>query len=104
MKRKLKKRTTKLQNMIPLKIRFVSISLFLFMLGRGLWTDTYFSLYVKDIIWNSWWVTAIGAILAVAKLSMVIPIGKMNDHANVKYILLVGKILYAFCGICFFLP
>jgi MFS family permease len=33
---------------------------------------------------------------------LVIPIGNMNDHENVKYLLLIGKILYIICAILFF--
>ncbi len=100
---KTKKSSLKLNKKISMKIRFVSMSVFLLMLWWWLGTDTYFSIFVKDIIWNSRWVTAIGTILAVSKLSVVIPVGKLNDHANIKYILLIGKILYAMCGIGFFL-
>ena len=87
----------------PLKIRSISLSLALFMLWRWLGTDTYFSIYVKEIIWNAWGVTAIWTILAFTKLLFVIPIGKMNDHVNIKYILLIWKILYVFCGVAYFL-
>jgi MFS family permease len=72
------------------------------MIGRGLGTDTYFSLYVEQIIGNAWGITAIGTILALAKLALVIPIGNLNDHVNVKYLLLLGKILYVICAILFF--
>lgn len=41
-------------NNVPIKIRFVSVSVFLFMIGWGLGTDTYFSIYVRDIIGNGW--------------------------------------------------
>jgi len=103
MESKQKKSNLKLNKRISMKIRFVSASVFLLMLGRWLWTDTYFSIFVKDIIWNSWGVTAIGTILAFSKLSLVLPVWKLNDYANVKYILLIWKILYALCGLFFFL-
>lgn len=88
---------------IPIQIRFVSLSIFLFMLGWGLGTDTFFSIYVKTIIGNGWGVTAVGTILALAKLIFVIPVGNINDHANIKYILLLGKIFYVFAASLFFL-
>jgi MFS-type transporter involved in bile tolerance (Atg22 family) len=97
LKHSLKKLTT-----LPIQIRFVSFSVFLFMIGRGLGTDTYFSLYVGHIIGNAWGITAIGTVLALAKLMLVIPIGNLNDHANVKYLLLLGKILYIFCALLYF--
>ena len=92
----------KLQHTYPIKIRFVSFSIFLFMIGRGLGTDTYFSLYVEQVIGNARGITAIGTILALTKLIFVIPIGNLNDHVNVKYLLLLGKILYVFCALLYF--
>jgi len=94
---------SKVKGIVPVKIRSISLSLALFMLWWGLWTDTYFSIYVKEIIGNARWVTAIWTILAVTKLFFVIPIWRMNDHVNVKYILLVWKVLYVVCGLLFFL-
>jgi len=88
---------------IPIKVRFVSLSIFLFMIGRGLGTDTYFSIYIQQIIGNGWGVTAIGSLLALSKLILVIPVGNMNDHANIKYLLLLGKVLYIFAALLFFL-
>lgn len=90
-------------NIIPVKIRSISLSLALFMMWWWLWTDTYFSIYVKEIIWSAWWVTIIWAVLAFIKLLFTVPIGKMNDRLNIKYILLVWKILYAICGLLYFL-
>ncbi|MDR3168471.1 MAG: MFS transporter [Candidatus Peribacteria bacterium] len=86
----------------PIQVKFISFSLFLFMIGWGLGTDTYFSLYVESIIGNPRGVTAIGTILALAKLVLVIPIGNLNDHMNIKYLLLIGKILYVVCAVLFF--
>ena len=100
MRKKIKKSLPKI---IPLKIRSISLSLALFMMGRWLGTDTYFSIYIKEIVGSAWWVTVIWAVLAFVKLIFTIPIWRMNDRLNVKYILLVWKILYAVCGLLFFL-
>ena len=100
MRKKIKK---SLPKFIPLKIRSISLSLALFMMGRWLGTDTYFSIYIKEIVGSAWWVTVIWAVLAFVKLLFTIPIWRMNDRLNVKYILLVWKILYAVCGLLFFL-
>ncbi|MDR0860928.1 MAG: MFS transporter [Candidatus Peribacteria bacterium] len=98
----LKHHAKKLTEGLPIQIRFISFSLFLFMIGWGLGTDTFFSLYVQGIIGNPWGITAIGTILALAKLALVIPIGNLNDRMNIKYLLLIGKILYVFCAVLFF--
>jgi hypothetical protein len=44
---------------------------------------------VKEIVGSARGVTMIGTILAVVKLIFVLPIGRMNDRVNVKYILLM---------------
>ena len=90
-------------NTIPKAIKFISSSLFLFMIGRGLGTDTYFSLYVKSILGSSWGVTLIGALLALIKLIFSVPIGALNKKEDTKDILLFWKILYALCGFFFFM-
>jgi len=100
----MRKKTKKiLPKVIPVKIRSISLSLALFMMGRWLWTDTYFSIYIKEIVGSARWVTAIWAVLAFIKLLFVIPIWRMNDHVNVKYILLMWKILYAISGLLYFI-
>ena len=98
-----KKNKNKIPNIIPVKIRSISLSLALFMMWWWLWTDTYFSIYVQEIVWSARWVTVIWAVLAFVKLLFTIPIWRMNDHLNTKYILLVWKVLYAICGFLFFL-
>lgn len=37
---------------IPISVRIVSFSLFLFILGRGLGADVFFSIYIDDIVDN----------------------------------------------------
>ena len=44
---------------IPVSIRFVGLSLFIFILGRGLGADVFFSLYIKDIVDNVFLVSII---------------------------------------------
>lgn len=100
MRKKIKKN---LPNIVPLKIRSISLSLALFMMGRWLGTDTFFSIYVKEVVGGAWGVTVIWTILAVVKLLFVLPVWKMNDRVNVKYILLMWKLLYVCSGTLFFL-
>ena len=103
MLKKLKWKLKNLNELVPVKIRSISLSLILFMMWRWLWTDTYFSIYVKEIVGSARGVTMIGTILAVVKLIFVLPIGRMNDRVNVKYILLMWKILYVCSWMLFFL-
>ena len=101
MLKKIKKTLSKTRQIIPMKIRSISRSLALFMLWWWLWTDTYFSIYIQEIVGNAWWVTAIWTVLAFVKLIFVIPIGRMNDRINIKYILLMWKIFYVFCWLLY---
>ena len=98
-----KKSKSLLPKIIPLKIRSISLSLALFMMGRWLGTDTYFSIYVREIVGSARWVTIIWALLAFVKLLFALPIWRMNDKVDVKYILLMWKFWYVFCGFLFFL-
>lgn len=59
---------------IPVSIRWVSLSLFLFMMGWGLGGDTFFSIYIKEIIGTGIGLTLIGTLLPIIKLLIVIPI------------------------------
>lgn len=64
---------------IPMEIREVSLSLFLFTIGRGLGGDTFFSVYIKKIIGTGIGLTLIGTLLPLVKLLVVMPIGALND-------------------------
>ena len=66
---KFKKALSKIGELVPGKIRTISLSLTLFMLWWWLWTDTYFSIYVKEIVGSAWWVTIIWALLAAVNYS-----------------------------------
>lgn len=87
---------------IPFGIRWVSISLFLFVMGRGLWWDAFFSVYVKQIMGTGMGLTLIGSLLPLVKLMIVIPIWTLNDQWHSRYLLLLGKILYAFSALGYF--
>ncbi|MFA7298475.1 MAG: MFS transporter [Candidatus Absconditabacterales bacterium] len=88
---------------IPFSIRMVSFSLFLFLLGRGLGADTFFSIYVEDIVHNVFWVSVIGAILSIGKMLFSIPVGEIDDHADLKSVLFLSKGVYVITGILYFL-
>ena len=64
---------------IPMEIREVSLSLFLFTIGWGLGGDTFFSIYIKKIIGTGLGLTLIGTLLPLVKLFVVMPIGALND-------------------------
>ena len=88
---------------IPMEIREVSLSLFLFTIGWGLGGDTFFSVYIKKIIGTGIGLTLIGTLLPLVKLLVVMPIGALNDKWHGKNLLLSGKIFYAFSALFYFL-
>lgn len=97
-----KKETLKEKLSIPVNVRLISASFFLFMIWWGLGWDTLFSVYVKSIVWAWLWVTLIWTLLAFVKLVVTIPVGVMNDQGNTRYLLLLWKLIYAVCGCLYF--
>ena len=87
---------------IPVSIRIISLSLFIFILWWGLGADTFFSLYVKFIVDNVFWVSVIGALLALSKLFFTLPIGMVDDHSDTKSIVFLSKIAYVFAWFLYF--
>ena len=88
---------------IPFSIRIISFSLFLFILGRGLWADTFFSLYIKTIVDNVFRVSMIWAVLSLGKMLFSIPVGEIDDHADLKSVIFLSKWIYVITGILYFL-
>ena len=59
---------------IPVSVRLISVSMFLFMLGWGLGADAFFSLYIETIVDNLLLVSLIGAILPLSKMFLSLAI------------------------------
>lgn len=87
---------------IPISVKLISFSLFLFMLWWGLGADAFFSLYLEKIVQNVFLVAIIAATLPLCKMFFSLSIGELNDHTDFKRVLFIGKILYTICGILFF--
>lgn len=87
---------------VPVSIRIVSLSMFLFILWRGLWGDTFFSVYIKTIIDNVFWVSVIGALLAFIKMFFSVSIGELDDHSDIRSVIFVSKAFYVLTSIAFF--
>ena len=98
-----KQKKNKLSFLIPVNILGISFSLFLFMIWWWLGGDTFFSVYVKSILWAWLGVTLIGTLIAVVKLFAVVPVGVMNNQWNTWYLLLLGKLTYAVSWCLYFL-
>jgi len=88
---------------IPITIRMIGFSLFIFILGRWLWADVFFSLYIKNIVDHIFRISIIGAILSLGKMFFSIPIGEIDDHANLKSVLFFSKWVYVIMGILYVL-
>lgn len=88
---------------LPISVRFISFSSFLFILGFGLSWDTFFSIYVKQIVESIFLVSMIWTLLPLTKLLFVLPIGELNNNTNRKYVIFLSKIVYIISGILYFL-
>lgn len=88
---------------LPISVRFISLSSFLFILGRWLWWDTFFSIYVEKIVENIFWVSMIWTILPLSKLLFALPIWELNNNTNRKYVIFLSKIIYVLSSLLYFL-
>lgn len=87
---------------IPISVKLISFSLFLFTLGWWLGADTFFSLYLEVVVKNVFLVSIIAAILPLSKMFFSLPIGELDDHTDLKRVLFISKILYSICWVLFF--
>ncbi len=87
---------------IPISIRMVSLSSFLFVLWWGLWGDTFFSVYLESIVNNIFWVSMIAALIPLVRMIFAISIGELDDHSNIRSIIFLGKWVYFIASIFFF--
>lgn len=88
---------------IPIVVKIVSFSFFTFMLGRGLGADTFYSIYIKYIADHLFLVSIISAWAAFLKMFFSLPIGKLNDHINLKSMIFFWKFLYIIAWLFYFL-
>jgi len=88
---------------IPVSIRIVSLSIFLFIFWRGLWGDTFFSVYLKSIINNVFRISVIGALLPLIKMFFSINVGELDDHSDIRSVIFISKAFYILTSIAFFL-
>jgi hypothetical protein len=87
---------------LPISVRIISLSSFLFVLWWWLGADTFFSIYIKMIVDNIFWVAIIWWWLSAIRLFFTIPIGKLDDHASMKSIIFLSKFFYVISGMFYF--
>ncbi len=88
---------------IPVSVRFISLSLFLFVFGWWLWWDIFFSIYVERIVTAVMLVSLIWMLGPIIKLLLVLQVWSLNDNTNRKYVVFLGKFFYIFTSIFYFL-
>ena len=81
--------------------RLVSLSLFLFLLGRGFGAETFFSVYIFEVTGLMGRVSIILLIAVVARALLILPIANLEQEHNIRKILIAGKIMYALCGLLY---
>lgn len=87
---------------VPISVRFISLSLFLFVFGRWLWWDIFFSIYVERIVQSVMLVSLIWMLWPIIKLLLVLQVWSLNDNTNRKYVIFLGKFFYLFTSIFYF--
>ena len=88
---------------LPISIRIISVSMFLFLFGRGLWGDTFFSIYLKTIVDNVFRVSIIAAALPLIRMFLAVSVGALDDHTNIRSVIFLSKAFYVVTSIFFFL-
>ncbi len=88
---------------LPVSIRIVSVSMFLFIFGWGLWWDTFFSVYLKTIVDNVFRVSVIAAALPIVRMFLAVSVGELDDHTSIRSVIFLSKALYVVTSIFFFL-
>jgi len=87
---------------LPRSVKHMMVSVFFFIIWRWLGADIFFGIYTEQIIDKIRIVWLMWSILAIAKLSLSIPVGYINDKINPKYLLIVAKWLNILCGLAYF--
>lgn len=86
---------------VPSMVRYISLSVFTFMLWWWIWWDTFYSIFVESIIDNIFIVSVITAILPLIKMFFAPVAWELNDDLEKKQILIACKILYIISSILY---
>ena len=65
--------------LVPKNVRLISLSMFIFMLGRWVWWDTFYSVFIETIVENVFWVSLIWALLPLIKLFVAPAAGEILE-------------------------
>jgi len=87
---------------LPIVVKRMALSVFIFVLWRWLGADIFFGIYIEQIIDKIWIVWLLWAVLAAAKLSLSIPVAYINDKINPKYLLVLSKFMYILAWLAYF--
>jgi MFS family permease len=88
---------------IPPMVKRMSLMLFVFVLGRGLGGDTFFSVYIASLTDSALLVSLMGALLAGVKMVFSLASGNLDDKADYAKMVWWAKWIYVICGVMFFL-
>ena len=80
--------------LVPKNVRLISLSVFIFMLWRWIWWDTFYSVFIESIVENVFRVSLIWAILPLVKLFVAPAVWELNDDSDKKHVFAFSKILY----------
>ncbi len=88
---------------LPVSVRFISMSSFLFILGWWLGWDTFFSIYVEKIVENIFLVSMIWTLLPLSRLLFALPVWELNNNTNRKYVIFLSKVIYVISSLLYFM-
>ena len=80
--------------LVPKNVRLISLSVFVFMLWRWIWWDTFYSIFIESIVENVFRVSLIWAILPLVKLFVAPAVWELNDDSDKMHVFAFSKILY----------
>ena len=85
--------------LVPKNVRLISLSVFVFMLGRWIGWDTFYSIFIESIVENVFRVSLIWAVLPLVKLFVAPAVWELNDDSDKKHVYAFSKILYIISSI-----
>lgn len=88
---------------LPISVRLISLSSFIFIFWWWFWWDTFFSVYIKSIVDNIFLVSVVWMIYPFVRMLFAIPIWDLNNDVNKKHVILLSKVIYVLCSVFFFL-
>ena len=87
---------------VSIKVKYMTISLFLCILGLWIW-DTYFSVYIENIVLFGFWVSLFWSVYPLTKLLVVTTAWKLNDQWKSEELIYIWKAAWILSWLFYYL-